>query len=131
MKDHPIINFAHGIPGFEEYIQFRFIEIEGDIPMKLMQSVEESNISFLIASPFFFYSEYEFDLSESAEQELEIVTESDVEVWSIVTVPADPSQATINLQAPLVINRNKQVGKQIILHDSEYNSRTPLVSTRR
>ncbi|WP_424766655.1 flagellar assembly protein FliW [Paenibacillus sp. sgz302251] len=131
MNNLSIIYFAQGIPGFEQYYQFGFVSVEGELPIKLMQSVEDNDISFLVASPFYFNPEYEVELSESTKQELDILTEEDVEVWSIVTMPSEPSQATINLLAPIIINRNKKIGKQLILHNSEYSSRSPLVRLRR
>lgn len=122
-----IYYFEQGIPGFEHLHQFEFTKIGDDLPMQLMKSVEDENISLLVASPFLFYQEYEWELSESAKDELSIKDESDIEVWSVVTVPADPTNATLNLLAPLVLNKNKKVGKQLILHDSNYSSRTPLI----
>ncbi|RCW44815.1 flagellar assembly protein FliW [Paenibacillus prosopidis] len=125
--DSPVFLFDQGIPGFENLRQFIFLEIEGNIPMRLMKSLEDQHISLLVVSPFFIYPEYEWELSEPVKQELLIKTEADVEVWSIVTLPAEPSQATLNLLAPLVLNRNEKVGKQLILHDSTYSSRAPLI----
>lgn len=125
--DSSVFIFDQGIPGFENLRQFVFLEIEGEVPMRLMKSLEEQHISLLVVSPFFIYPEYEWELSEPLKQELLIKTEADVEVWSIVTLPAEPSQATLNLLAPLVLNRNEKVGKQLILHDSTYSSRAPLI----
>lgn len=125
--ESPVFHFENGIPGFEHLHQFVFSEIEGELPMKLMKSVEDEEISLLIASPFFIYPEYEWELPDSSKQELSIQSESDIEVWSIITVPSEPLQATINLMAPLILNINKKVGKQLILHDNTYSSRAPLI----
>lgn len=119
--------FENGIPGFEHLQQFAFSEIEGELPMKLMKSVEDEEISLLIVSPFFIYPEYEWELSESSKQELFIHTEADIEIWSIITIPSEPMQATINLMAPLVLNKNKKIGKQLILHENHFSSRAPLI----
>ena len=121
-----IFHFAQGIPGFEQLKKFEFEDIGADIPMKLMRSVGEQEVSLLVASPFIFYPEYEWELAESAKQELGIASEKDVEVWSIITIPDDPAAATINLLAPIVLNRTTKLGKQLILHDQPYSSRAPL-----
>jgi len=94
--------------------------------MKLMRSVGEQEVSLLVASPFIFYPEYEWELAESAKQELGIANEKEVEVWSIITIPDNPAAATINLLAPIVLNRTTKLGKQLILHDQPYSSRAPL-----
>ena len=121
-----IFHFAQGIPGFEQLKEFEFEDIGAEFPMKLMKSVGEQEVSLLVASPFIFYPEYEWELAESSKEELGIANEEDVEVWSIITIPDDPAAATINLMAPIVLSRTTKQGKQLILHDQPYNSRAPL-----
>ncbi|OBZ09941.1 flagellar assembly protein FliW [Bacillus sp. FJAT-26390] len=124
-----VYHFEQGIPGFEHLHHFVFSDLEQELPIKLMQSVDDQEISLLIVNPFFFYPEYEWELSDSAKQELQIQTEQDIEIWSILTMATEPSEATINLLAPLVLNPNQMTGKQLILHDSTYSSRAPLNRT--
>ncbi|MGO4110620.1 flagellar assembly protein FliW [Paenibacillus sp. YAF4_2] len=118
--------FDNGIPGFEHLRQFVLSEIEGELPIRLMQSAEDENITFVIASPFFFYTDYEWDLPESVMQELELTEEKDIEIWSVITLKTDPAKSTINLLAPIVLNTATNRGKQYIIHDHAFSSRTPL-----
>ncbi|HTG68689.1 MAG TPA: flagellar assembly protein FliW [Candidatus Udaeobacter sp.] len=122
-----VFYFENGIPGFEHLHQFAFTEVDGELPMKLMKSVEDEEISLLIVNPFSIYPEYEWDLPDSSKQELFIQSELDIEIWSIITVNSEPLNSTINLMAPLVLNINKKIGKQLILHDNTYSSRAPLI----
>jgi len=46
-------------------------------------------------------------------------------------VPQDPGGATANLAAPLVFNRSKGLGRQVILDGAGYRTRTPLFSAQR
>ncbi|WP_336776614.1 flagellar assembly protein FliW [Paenibacillus sp. MMO-58] len=118
--------FDNGIPGFEHLQQFVLSEVEGEMPVRVMQSVEDENIAFLIASPFYFYNDYEWDLPETVVQELKLDDQKDVEVWSVVTLNKDPNKSTINLLAPIVLNKTTKRGKQHIIHDHAYSSRAPL-----
>ncbi|TCM97268.1 flagellar assembly factor FliW [Paenibacillus sp. BK033] len=118
--------FDNGIPGFEHLQQFVLSEVEGEMPVRLMQSVEDENIAFLIASPFYFYKDYEWDLPDSVMQELKLDDEKDVEVWSVITLNKEPNKSTINLLAPIVLNKTTKRGKQHIIHDHAYSSRAPL-----
>lgn len=128
MIDKPsTIFFEQGIPGFENLRYFTFEYVEGDLPMRLMKSVENQEVNLLVTSPFYFYPEYEWELSETMKDELSIKTEADIEIWSIITVPEDPAKSTLNLLAPVVLNINAKIGMQLILHDSSYSSRTPLI----
>lgn len=124
-----IYQFEHGIPGFEHLNQFYFEEVGNGLPMKLMRAVEDPELSLLVTSPFIFYPDYEWELSETIKQELRINNEEDVEIWTIITVPSDLANATINLLAPIVLNRRTKLGKQLILHDHTYSSRAPLNRT--
>ncbi|WDT80193.1 MAG: flagellar assembly protein FliW [Candidatus Manganitrophus sp.] len=46
----------------------------------------------------------------------------------IVNVPQeDPLKMTANFMAPLVINAKIRVGKQVILNDTQYSHREPLL----
>lgn len=118
--------FDNGIPGFEHLRQFVLSEVEGELPIRLMQSAEDENITFVIASPFFFYKDYEWDLPESVIQELELTEEKDLEIWSVITLNSDPAKSTINLLAPILLNTATNRGKQHIIHDHTFSSRTPL-----
>ena len=42
-------------------------------------------------------------------------------------IPENPSEATINLMAPIVINERERCGKQVILHESQYSVKHPLL----
>ncbi|MCU6708441.1 flagellar assembly protein FliW [Paenibacillus sp. J5C_2022] len=118
--------FEHGIPGFEHIQQYTFEKLENDLPMMLMRAVGDEEVSLLVASPFLFYPEYEWELSASVKEELAIEGEADVEVWSVISVTQELANSTINLLAPLVINTRTGAGKQLILHDHAYSSKAPL-----
>lgn len=124
--DEQRYHFAQGIPGFEQIREFEFLDIGQELPMKLMRTVENEKISLFVASPFLFYPEYEWNLPDSVKQELGILSEADVEIWSVITIVDDPATATINLLAPIVLNVNKRLGKQLILHEQAYSARAPL-----
>lgn len=128
--EEEIIDFEKGIPGFEQEQKFILVKIdsEGQMnPLAFLQSIQTAELSFIIANPFFFYTDYEFNLDDSTKEELEIKELEDIAVWGIISVPAEEfEKATINLQAPVVINVRTNKGKQIILHDNNYVTKTPL-----
>lgn len=118
-----IFDFPKGIPGFEDHTQFAVIDLP-ESPFAYLQSLQEAQISLLIADPFIFYPDYEFDLSESVVEEMEL--NSSLMIRSVVTLQQDTVRSTINLLAPLVFNLDNRSGRQVILHSTEYQSRHPL-----
>ncbi|MFC7373028.1 flagellar assembly protein FliW [Fictibacillus iocasae] len=122
IKETDVISFNTGIPGFEEEREFVLLPIE-DTAFSLLQSLNTKELGFFTADPFVFYPEYDFDLSVSEAEKLEINEPKDVLVQAILTA-ADPFQhSTINLQAPLIINLKNQNGKQVVLTNTPYTTR--------
>ena len=127
--DKEIIVFEKGIPGFEQEQEFIIVKMDNEDqlnPLAFLQSIKTAELSFIIANPFSFYADYEFDLDDSTKEELEIIDGKNVAVWGIISVPEEFEKATINLQAPVIINLENNKGKQIIIHDSKYVTKTPL-----
>src|SRR5690554_4916096 len=96
MDEHQIILFKQGIPGFEKRTQFALIEVE-DTPFSYLQSSEEEELIFLTVDPFLFYPEYEFDIPQSAMEDLQVNTLDQVVVRCLVTVKEQLETATMNL----------------------------------
>jgi flagellar assembly factor FliW len=126
IREEDIVKFERGLPGFEQLKRFIFVEPDPDLPFSFLQSVEDADVAFIVTNPFLFYPDYEFELSPSVQEELNIVSERDVAVWSVVTVREKASDATVNLLAPLVVNVKEKRGRQIVLHDSGYGTKHPL-----
>ena len=126
VREQDIVRFERGLPGFEELKRFVFVEPEPDLPFSFLQSVDDADVAFIVTNPFLFYPDYEFELTEPTQEELNIRSERDVAVWSVVTVRGQAAEATINLLAPIVVNVKDKRGRQIVLHDSGYGTKHPL-----
>lgn len=127
IKESEILSFNQGLPGFPEYKQFILLSLDADLPLALLQSTEEATIGFVVAFPFAFKQDYAFDLSEEDKEDLNIEKEEDVLTYSIVTLKETFEDSTMNLLAPVIININKKLGKQIVLQDSKaYPLRFPI-----
>ncbi|MEX2459808.1 MAG: flagellar assembly protein FliW [Paenibacillaceae bacterium] len=116
-----VYTFPHGIPGFEGNMKYIIVQPDPSMPFCYFQSVEESSLTLLVCNPFLFFLEYDFQLSDANQQELNITDAVEVAVWSVVTIDKDKNGATMNLLAPIVVNVQEKRGKQVILHDSNYS----------
>lgn len=129
IDEKEIINFECGLPAFPEEKNFVLLSIEEDVPFALLQSINDEHIGFVMAYPFVFKKDYAFDLNEEDKKLLQIKNEEDVLVYSIVTLKETFQQSTLNLLAPIVINNNMKLGRQIVLEDStRYSLRYPVSS---
>ncbi|WP_036717240.1 flagellar assembly protein FliW [Paenibacillus harenae] len=132
---HPLLqnvklDFGGSIYGFEQFSYFKAEEIEAGSVFAHVQSVEESEIRFVVISPFDAYPEYEFQLNDQMIGELGIAQADDILVLSIVTVKKPFELSTVNLLAPLVINIKTGVSRQVVLNGVNYSVNMPLFSSR-
>jgi flagellar assembly factor FliW len=74
-----------------------------------------------------FFPDYAPELDDDTVDRLGISTAEDVLALVIVSLGANPAEATANLLAPLVINRHTLDAAQTVLVSSGYDVRTPLV----
>ncbi|UPW83757.1 flagellar assembly protein FliW [Lysinibacillus sp. Ag94] len=127
--EQDILTFEHGLLGLENEKKFVLLPIDADLPLAILQSVDNVEIGFVIAYPFAFKKDYSFDICEDDREQLQIEKEEDVLTYSIVTMKETFQESTINLLAPLIINMDKKCGKQIVLQDNKsYPLRYPMQS---
>lgn len=127
IDERDIITFPEGIPGFEHYHRYAWIKLEEQLPLWYMQSVDDQELRFIVTDPFMFNPHYEFKLADGVKQMLGIERVEDVEIYSLVSIPAGEFQhATMNLLGPIVINTNERLGQQVILHDTSYAMKHPM-----
>lgn len=121
-----IIYFPRGIIGFPNRKEYILLQDQEGGSFWYLQSVQDENLFFLLVEPNQFFPDYKIELQESDLEDIE-PREKDLVVLSLVTVPrGDIEHATVNLQGPLVINADKKLGKQVVLHPSPYSTKEPL-----
>lgn len=119
------ITFAQGPLGFETMT--RWVIIENGL-LGWLQSVDDSELAFVVTNPFDFYGDYQFEINDGELKALQAETSSDLTVLSIVAVPSQVENMTINLLAPIVINHKTNAAKQVILNNNRYSVRHYLYS---
>lgn len=124
ITEDKIINFIQGPLAFEDYKKFFIIDPEeNDFPFKLLQSAEEESLGFIITDPFIFKDDYDIELNEEVLQELEIEKPEDILVYVLLVIPDKVEDISANLVAPIIINVEKRIAKQIILDGTDYETK--------
>lgn len=125
--EQDILTFEHGLLGLENETNFVLLPIDAELPLAILQSVDNVEIGFVVAYPFAFKKDYSFDISEDDRNQLQIEKEENVLTYSIVTMKETFQESTINLLAPIIVNMDKRCGKQIVLQDNRsYPLRYPM-----
>ena len=128
VPDERILSFVEPILGFEESKQYFLLEHAPDSPFHWLQSVQEPELAFVVTNPALFNIPYEITLNDNVLDLLKITTAEEALVFNIVNVPADnPTKMTANLLAPIVINQENGRAMQVVLKDSDFAIKTPLL----
>lgn len=122
-----IITFNKGLLGLSDLKEFILLDLEEYEPFKLLQSLQDNEIAMIVTSPYEFFKDYEFVLSEETIKNLKIDSPDQVNVITTVTLNSDVKKITTNLQGPIVINTSNNIGEQIILDNPKYKVKSPLI----
>ena len=126
-SEEDIIIFEDGIPGFENNKKFVIVRNENYAPFEWLVCVDGTKLRFAMLNPMIAYPEYSPNISRAQVEGLNLDNPDDVLVYSFVTVAANPNESTLNLMAPVLINTKEKRGRQIILENSQYSTREPVM----
>jgi len=121
-----VILFKEGIPGLNHLKKYILIEGNEKSPFHWLQSVEDGDVALVVADPFSFKPDYAPFIHENILEELEAKAEKDLMVMTVLVIPGDIQKMTANLMAPIIINPQKRLAKQVILDKGNYPIRFPV-----
>lgn len=119
-EEGEVIRFPDGLLGFDDLKRYLLIEAPDLAPLKWLQSVDEPGIAFVICDPAAFAPEYHVQLTRGDLMDIELTDASKGFVLVIVTAAASHEDSTANLKGPLILNLEKNLGKQVVLADDRY-----------
>ncbi|MEW6534101.1 MAG: flagellar assembly protein FliW [Candidatus Auribacterota bacterium] len=123
IDERTIITFPEGIIGFEKHKRFVILTKKTNAPLRWLQSVEEPRLAFIIINPFLFKSDYQPAIDGKDLSLLRLKSLEEAEILTIVVVPDNPRDMVANLMAPIVINPELCLAKQVIINDTSYPTR--------
>ncbi|MGR3765854.1 flagellar assembly protein FliW [Rossellomorea sp. NS-SX7] len=118
-----MLTFEQGIPGFTDEKKFVLLPLPENDWFHILQSVSTPQLGFVVTDPFLFIEEYDFELDSGNVELLGFTSDKDVKVLTILTIKETLKESTANLQAPIVINLANNKAKQVILNESNYQTR--------
>lgn len=122
-----VIHFDEGLFGFSECKDFVLMENDGLAPFRLLQSVELPEVGFLVLEPTTLIQNYYERIPEREWLSVGLAENAKPLAFVIVVIGSKPEASTGNFQAPLLVNYERMIGKQIILSDTGFSARHPLV----
>jgi flagellar assembly factor FliW len=130
LENDDVIEFPEGILGFNDLRKFVLLDDPNDEIFAWLQSCEIPQIAFPVLEPELFSQSYNVALTKHDLESLKLPVQSEgkprIRAFTIVTIPEDPTQMTANLKAPVVINIEKRIARQIVLQDNNLAIREPI-----
>ncbi len=120
-RDEDVILFEEGLIGFPSAKRFVLIESESLSPFRILKCVDNPRIGFLVLDPRAVVKNYERSIPPEAWSSLQVLEKADRLALVISIIGNDPQDSTANLQAPLLINHRKMLGKQLILTNARFS----------
>lgn len=124
IEEEKVLYFPDGIYGFEGDKRWILKDLDPNLPsFHWLQSLDDGDVALVVVDPFIFRPQYFPQLPEQEIAKLKLNSIENAIFLSIVVIPEDIQNMTANLQAPLVINPDNRIGRQIITTSPEYERR--------
>lgn len=129
IDDSRIITFEAGIIGFPQLNRFTLLhdEEEGDdAGIRWLQSLDEPGFAMPVMDPMVVAPDYQPEVDEELLKGIGNLKPENLLVLVTVTVPADLTRMSVNLQGPIIINADERKACQVILDSSKYQVKFPV-----
>ena len=126
-ENEVIIHFPSGLIGIPEAKDFYFFEPEGAYPLKFLQSVDNTQLSFIAMDVAAVKMDFDAPMSPEEAKILELEKPEDALVMAFVVIPEDqPNEMVANLAGPIVVNKNTKKAVQLMLDQDNYSLQHPV-----
>ena len=129
IEESKILTFDKGIIGFPDLRLFTLIhdeEVGANAGIRYLQSMDEPGFAMPVMDPLIVKPDYDPEVNDELLSGLGELNQENILVLVTVSVPADLTKRTVNLQGPIVINADERKAAQIIVDSSEYPVKFPV-----
>ena len=107
-----VLNFQSGIVGLENCREWVLLADAQNDALGWLQCTHRAEVAFAVVSPRRFVPDYQVRISRSELAPLALANVKDAKV--LVIVGKNERAITLNLKAPLVINLEQRLGRQVV-----------------
>lgn len=106
-----------GLIGLPDFKKFQLIVDPESLPFVVLHSTEGDSIQIPALEPVGFVEDYKLNINDEDAELLGLKgADSNPLILNVATIKSfEPQKVTLNLAAPIIINRRTRVGKQVLL----------------
>ena len=108
-----MLSFPAGMLGLEDCRQWVLLADTSNDALGWLQSADRAEIAMAVVSPRRFVPDYQVRVSRREIEAIDVQDPGSSQV--LVIVGKNDSSVTLNLKAPLLLNMEQQVGRQVIV----------------
>ena len=131
VRPDTVLTVVEPLAGFPDATRYALIEHTRDGAATAgsvfwFQAVERPFHAFVVTDPWSIHPDYAPEISDADAEQLGLSSFEDARVFGILTVPRNPSEVTINLRAPVVVNVAQRLAKQVVVLNDHYGTKHPM-----
>lgn len=115
-----------GLIGLSDFKHFELIVDPESLPFVVLRSINGDEIQIPAVEPIGLVSDYVLDIGDEDAEQLGLRGRSATPlILNVATIKSfDPQKVTLNLAAPILINRQTRIGRQVVLVNYQKYSTT-------
>lgn len=125
-RQRGLIHFAEGLIGFPECRNFQLLDNDKLRPFRILYCTDVRHVGFVVIDPRCVISGYNKRIPASEWRAIGLRVPEDRLAFVVAVLGRNVKDSTANFSAPLIVNRRKMIGKQIVLDDSTFSVCAPL-----
>jgi flagellar assembly factor FliW len=110
-----VLYFPAGLAGLEECRQWVLLADAGNDALGWLQCITRPEVALAVVTPRRFVPDYQVRVARTELAPLDIQQIQDAKV--LVVVSKNEHSITLNLKAPLVINLDRRLGRQVVVNN--------------
>jgi flagellar assembly factor FliW len=123
VPDDAVLEFPNGLIGLGG-TRYTLIAREESAPFLWLHSLDEGSLAIPVTNPWFFFSSYAVEISDSEAQRIGVSDPSEADVYVTVRAGESIEDFRANLRAPILVADGR--GHQVINEASGTSVRAPL-----
>jgi flagellar assembly factor FliW len=123
VPDDTVLEFPNGLIGLGG-TRYTLIAREESAPFLWLHSLDDPSLAIPVTNPWFFFSSYEVEVSDSEAERIGVTDPSEADVYVTVRAGESIEEFRANLRAPILVAGGR--GHQVINEAPGTSVRTPL-----